>query len=167
MYFEEYFHALHQYVEREKNALFREILQVRKHLEDARQQANSFYLHLLEEIKDIGDNSHKVAAERVGEVAEYLRNLRKRKFDIAWDALKWTPRLRDVHQVGAELGGLLREGRWGGEAGLDLKLKCEGENSSIRSLQLSFEEENNFTLNQEPPGAESGVSSNLLLSERF
>jgi hypothetical protein len=93
-----------------------------------------------------------VGMQRAGEMGKELRELKKQSFDISFDSLKFPIALLNINQLCQEVGALIREKecrQGGGEREFEFKLKCDEEHSEIRSLKLSFEEENNFTLAQE------------------
>jgi hypothetical protein len=82
-----------------------------------------------------------------------VREIKRQTFEVAFDSLKYPVSVRNINQLCQEVAALIREKEYrcpqGSDVEFEFKLKCDEEHSEIRSLKLSFEEENNFTLAQE------------------
>lgn len=98
---------------------------------------------LLEKVKQISKESTSVPIDIASQFTYYLQELAKSTFKIPAEKVTFEVELTPISDVLSQLNQIICATQ-GKEikAKPEFKTKCEKDNSSIRSLQLSFDEDN-------------------------
>lgn len=106
-------------------------------------EANKYYIMLLEKVKQISKESINLPIDIASQFTYYLQELAKSTFKISVEKVTFEAQLTPLSDVAKQLTQIIcaTDGKEI-KAKPEFKTKCEKDNSSIRSLQLSFEEDN-------------------------